>query len=487
MSRKRKSQSQDLTRRDFLWKNACAALTAAGMASTIYDLKLINAAAADNVRHQRSTAKTGLSTTGGTAPLAYKALVCIFLFGGNDGNNLLVPTDVGTYTQYVNNRGVLAIPQPGVTNGLLPLNYSDVNHTGYGIHPSMPEIQALFNSGQAALLANVGSLLAPLTRTQYLNRSVATPPQLFSHSDQQLEWQTSIDDQAPVTGWGGRSADLLYSLNSSNNVSMNISLAGANTFQTGKTISAYNVSSSGAVSLNSSSQLATLQALLNQSHTNLYESAFATEMNTALNDASLINTNIAATSSSTYWNPNPFPNTGIGNQLKMIARLIQAAPAFGHQRQIFFASMGGFDLHGSEGNYMGSQANLLQQLSQGMNALYKATVKMGLGPNVLQFTASDFSRTFPVNSIQGADHGWGNNHLMVGGSLNGQKIYGTYPQLVLNGPDDTNTGRWIPSTSVDQYSATIAKWFGVSPSNISTVFPYIGRFATPDLGFMQSN
>jgi len=204
----------------------------------------------------------------------YKALVCIFLFGGNDGNNWLVPTDDATYTnQYAPQRGALAVPNVGMTNGLLPLNANTSDGHTYGIHPRCPELAALFNSGKAAMLCNVGALLAPLTKAQYLNHSVALPPQLFSHSDQQTEWQTGIEDQQAKTGWGGRSADLLYSLNTSNNVSMNISLAGANTFQVGDTIQEYNVSTGGAVSLNvptsgqGPAQLQALKDLINMNHT----------------------------------------------------------------------------------------------------------------------------------------------------------------------------------------------------------------------------
>jgi uncharacterized protein (DUF1501 family) len=209
-------------------------------------------------------------------------------------------------------------------------------------------------------------------------------------------------------------------------------------------------------------------------------------MSTSINDATLLNSAIAPTASSTYWTT-PFSTTSLGSQMRTIARLIQAAPALGHNRQIFFASIGGFDLHSTEGNNAGAQANLFRDLSSSMNALYQATVQMGISQDVTQFTASDFSRTFPVNGGQGTDHGWGNHHLVVGGGVVGQNIYGTFPTLTVGGPDDTTTGRWIPTTSVDQYSATLAKWFGVSTGNMSSVFPYLGRFATPDLGFMAES
>jgi uncharacterized protein (DUF1501 family) len=480
MSRRRKATPEHLdpTRREFLWKGACAALSATGIASTIWDLRLINAAAAQSA----------------TQP-SYKALVCIFLFGGNDANNMVIPTDATYASNYVPARGVLAIPAVGQPSGVIQLVPPAGNPAvNLGLHPSMPLLSNLFTGGQLALLCNVGTLLAPLSRTQYLNHSVAVPPQLFSHNDQQVEWQTSVEDQPPKTGWGGRSADLLYSLNNNNAVSMNISLSGANTFQVGNVINEYNVSTNGAISLNISgsapgpAQLQALKDLIAMNHNNLYESAFATELNTAITDAQSLNNAIAATAPAPapvnwVWNT-AFPNTSLGNQLKMIARLIQAAPALGHNRQIFFASTGGFDLHSGQGAQTGAHANLLTDLNNCMNALYQATVQLGVQTSVTQFTASDFCRTFPVNTGLGSDHGWGNHQLILGGGVQGGKIYGTYPTLSVNGPDDTSTGRWIPTTSVDQYSATLAKWFGVSAGNMATVFPYIGRFATADLGFM---
>jgi uncharacterized protein (DUF1501 family) len=465
----------DANRREFLWKGACAALTATGIADSIWNLRMINAATA---------ATTAVATD-------YKALVCIFLFGGNDGNNLLIPTDTARYGQYTTSRGVLALTAPGTTNGILPLNATNVpSGLTYGIHPNCPELATLFNTdAKLALLSNVGTLLAPATKADYTNRTTAIPPQLFSHSDQQIEWQTSIEDQPPKTGWGGRSADLLYSLNANNNVSMSISLSGTNTYQVGNTIHEYSVSPGGAVSLNiptntaGNNELAALKALLALNHASLYEAAFATEMSTALGAAATINTAIAPTAAATYFTT-PFPASSLGQQLKMIARLIAAAPALGHNRQIFFASAGGFDLHSNEGVFGGSQGRLLADVSASMNALYRASVQLGVPNSVTQFTGSDFSRTFLVNGGSGADHGWGNNHLILGGGVQGQKIYGTYPDLTINGPSDTGTGRWIPTTSVDQYSATIAKWFGVSSTLMPTVFPYLGRFTTPDLGFL---
>jgi uncharacterized protein (DUF1501 family) len=479
MSRRKKEVDPlETSRREFLWKGACAALTTTGIATTIRDLRLMNAATAQ------------------TVPTNYKALVCLFLFGGNDGNNLIIPTDATRYAQYnapTNARGVLALSAPGTaSDSILPIttNNQPSNQT-YGIHPNCPELAALTGTaaspGPLAVLANVGTLLGPITKAQYQAGSAYVPPQIFSHPDQQIQWQTSLEDQPPKTGWGGRSADLLYTLNNNNAVSMNISLSGANTLQVGNTINEYSVSPSGAVSLNlpnntvGNNQLAALKALISMNHTNLYESAFATEMNTSLTDATTLNAAIAPTAGSYF--TTPFTTSSLGSQLKMIARLIQAAPVLGHNRQIFFASVGGYDLHYTEGTTLtavpgspGAQAVLLSDLSANMNALYQATVQMNVASSVTQFTASDFCRTFPVNGGNGADHGWGNHHLILGGAVKGGNLYGTFPTLVVGGANDTTTGRWIPTTSVDQYAATLATWFGVSSTNLDAVFPYLYRF-----------
>ena len=435
--------ANDPTRREFLWKGACAALTATGIASTIWDLRGIRAAAADQI----SANDPALTSD-------YKALVCIFLFGGNDGNNFLIPTDgsagnppyTGTYAQYYAARQAIAILPPSIA----PLNYTDPQHT-YGLHPGAAPLATLINQGKAAILCNVGTLLAPTSQSDYKNRKVPIPPQLFSHSDQQIEWQTAVEDQAPKTGWGGRTADLLYSLNTDNSVSMNISLAGANTFEVGDTIHEYNVSTGGAVSLNiptsgqGPAQLQALKDLIAMNHNNLYESAFASKMDTALTNAATLNAAIAPTSNANFFTT-PFPTSTLGKQLKMIARLIQASgnttvpsggsPTLGHNRQIFFASVGGFDLHATQGGLTGAHANLFADLSTCMKALYDATVQMGVANNVTQFTASDFSRTFPANGDAGTDHGWGNHQFILGGAVQGGDFYGRMPSLAVAGPDD---------------------------------------------------
>ena len=477
------------SRREFAHA-ACAAVGATAMVSTVWDLRMINAAAAASLPTQRTAAAERFSGPSASSNLLaatgpdYKALVCIFLFGGNDANNLLVPTDPTNYSAYSTARGALAIP----SSSLLPISPVVSDGRTYGLHPSCPELASLFGSGNLAMLCNVGTLVGPVTRAQYLAKTAAVPRQLFSHNDQQVQWQTSVPDRPFRTGWGGRAADLLHSLNGNATVSMSISLAGTNTFEVGNVVNTYNVSTNGAPSLNApSAQVQVIKDLIALNHANLYEGAYADVTNTAITNASLLNAAIQPTTSASYWTT-PFPTTSIGSQLRMIARLIAARGSLGHSRQIFFASVGGYDLHSGQVTAgtptAGPHANLFADLSKAMGAFYRATEQMAVAPNVTSFTTSDFGRTFPVNGTAGSDHGWGNHQIVMGGAVKGNRLYGTFPNLTINGPDDTDTGRFIPTTSVDEYSATLAKWFGVSSTDMPTVFPNIGRFANPDLGFL---
>jgi uncharacterized protein (DUF1501 family) len=464
------------SRRDFFRTASCAAVGSMAMGLTLRDLGLIN----------RAAAAVTLSD--------YKALVCIFLNGGNDANNLIIPTG-SEYANYANLRQNLALPESAV----LPITPIGGDGRSYAFHPSCAELQTLFNSGNLALQFNVGTLVFPLTRAQYNAGSVAKPPQLFSHSDQVAQWQTSIPDQPAKTGWGGRIANLLhpqqvdlangFPSTSSAKISMTVSLAGANTFEVGDYVSQYNVSTSGAVTLSgvTGSRLQAFKDILAISDTNLQRMAYAGVASHAVETGQLLNDSIASTAASTYWTQ-PFPNSTLGTQLKMIARLIAARDTLNMKRQIFFCQVSGYDLHTAQTTtdnpLTGAHANLLGELSQSMSAFHRAMEQLGIADRVTQFTASDFGRTFPSNG-QGSDHGWGSHHLVCGGAVNGNKTYGHFPTLAINGPDDTSTGRWIPSTAVDQYGATLASWFGVSNSDMPSVFPNLGRFAAPNLGFLR--
>jgi len=492
------------TRRQFLRQAACAAVGTAALTSAIRDLRFMNAAVAQSNIND------------------YKALVCIFLAGGNDSNNLIVPTIQSEYDNYAAIRTpLLTLPLSGApSNDLIQQIVSD-NPDGhqYGFHPACDKLVTLFNEKKLAVTFNTGTLVYPMTRSQYYS-SLTKPPQLFSHADQVTQWQTSVPDKPALTGWGGRCADLLATVQPNSPISLSVTLSGANTFEVGNIISQYSVSTGGAISLSgvSGARLNALTNMLALPYPNMQAQAYSSVATHAINSGTLLNGAIGTTGS-TAWTP-VFPGTitvptgtglvtfgsSLGPQLKMIARLIEAGSrsvaqgGFGMKRQIFFCSVGGYDLHtGQVGNSptVGSHANLLAELTQSMYAFQRAMELIGTGApaipgrvadpdfakRVTCFTSSDFGRTFPSNG-QGTDHGWGSHHLIMGGAVNGKKTYGRFPTLAIKGPDDTDTGRWIPTTACDQYFATLASWFGVDNSNLSTVFPNLGRFATPNLGFI---
>jgi uncharacterized protein (DUF1501 family) len=503
----RKSSLGPQSRRDFIRRAACAAVGTVALNATLRDLRFMNAAVA------QSKIPAG----------DYKALVCIFLAGGNDSNNLIVPTIQSEWNNYAAIRTpILALPISGAPYNVIPLSPTNSDGHSYGLHPACPELAAMFNgtgstSGKLAILFNAGTLVYPLTRAQYQSGALAKPPQLFSHADQVTQWQTSIPDQPPLTGWGGRVADLLTSVQPNAKISMSITLNGANTFEIGGSSSQYAVSTSGAVALSgvSGNRLSALTNILSVPYANLQAQAYANVAAHSIRTTALLNTTIANTADPSgtqqFWTT-PFPGSGsfqvttptsgakftssLGPQLKMIARLIEAGHrsaalnGFGLQRQIFFCSVGGYDLHTGQtsGNapatvVAGAHANLLAELSQCLNAFQAAMDQLGLSQNVTAFTASDFGRTFPSNGL-GSDHGWGSHHLIGGGAVKGQQTYGKFPTLTINGPDDTSTGRWIPTTATDQYFGTLATWFGVDSSNLTTIFPNIGRFSTQNIGFI---
>ncbi|HEX9940835.1 MAG TPA: DUF1501 domain-containing protein [Thermoanaerobaculia bacterium] len=462
------TQIRGTTRRQFLRQSACAAVGMTAMANTVFDLERIAAA----------------------APLVdYRSLVCVFLYGGNDGNNIVVPTLAGDYAQYAAARDALALPQSALLP-LKPLVTPPGDPRQWGLHPSLAKMQGMFNSGRAALVANVGPLVAPLTREEYLNRSVAVPPQLFSHSDQTVHWQTSLPDQPARTGWGGRTADLLHALNENARISMSISVAGTNTFQVGNVVTQYQVSPEGPVGLTSYVPAAqgadassnAIRGLLARSYGNLFERGYRGIFQRALDNQELLSGALAGAPQLTT----AFPDTDLGLQLKMIAQLISVREALGLRRQVFFCSGQGYDTHGSQigaSALDGTHADLLAELDGALAAFDAAMTELNVADSVTAFTASDFGRTY-VSNGDGSDHGWGSHHFVLGGAVRGGRFYGQLPTLAVGGPNDAGEGRWIPTTSVDEYAATLARWFGVAQSDLPLVLPNLGRFATPDLGFM---
>ena len=468
------------SRRDFLGTSACA-LGGVALASSLDTFRAVQALTPQ-------------------AASDYRALVCVFLNGGNDGNNMLV--DLNQLTAYNNARNAdqLALSQSG-SSPLLTI--SPTTGGSYGLHPNMTEMQTLFNQGNLAILCNNGPLVEPLTRTTYQNGTGKKPLQLFSHSDQVSLFQTAIANVASQTGWGGRLADKTASLNGAATFPSNVSIAGVNLFLTGVdtrqlAVGDSNTSLANVLILNNApgasqsdinSRLFSFNELRGfDGGVKLVKAAADIRSSSIQTDNALSSVNPTLTTS--------FPNTTLGRQLKQVALLIKASTdavaGINMKRQIFFVQLGGFDTHS---NQIGGQGSLLTQLSQAINAFFQATGEPGMPgqDKVTLFTMSDFGRTLDPagtgTTNVGSDHAWGNHHLIVGGSVLGHALYGLYPNLSLNGPDDADSGagargRWIPTTSVEQYAATLATWYGVSPADLTTVFPLIGRFSSPNLGFM---
>lgn len=420
-----------------------------------------------------------------SAPTDYKALVCIFLFGGNDGNNVVIGADTAGYTEYSAVRGAASginIAQSELLT-IQPKNTSRV----FGLHPSLAKVHPLFASGQLAVLANVGPLNRPTTKAAYL-AGTDNPYQLFSHADQQAQWQTTFSDEPSRTGWGGRLADAVKSMNGSAAMPVSTSIAGNVLFAQGSATSALTVPSSGTFGLsdNGTNSIArarqqALAALLGEGRDHTLVMETADGLANAINLSTIVNPVISATNTTIQ---SLFNTTGnsLALQLQQVAKLIAARDTFGVKRQVFFVSLGGFDTHTGQLN---TQVNLLTQVGDAMKSFYDATATLGVADKVTSFTLSDFGRTFKPAAGGGSDHAWGNHHFIMGGAVKGGAMYGTFPTLALTGPDDVSSeGRWLPSTSVDQYAATLATWFGVTDAQLSTVLPNLSAFPTKNLGFL---
>lgn len=483
-----------MSRRSFLGQASCAAISSIPILSTLLNLRVAGSLAAV------------------TAPSAgeYRALVCIFQSGGNDSYNMLTPysgassTAANAYTEYATSRSNLALPLAQLRQ-INPLNTPGRT---FGVHPGMPNLQGLFEAGNAAFVANVGTLIEPVqNRGQVAQGSRRLPLGLYSHSDQIEQWQTSVPHSRSGVGWAGRMLDLIQGINPGQIVSMNISTDGSNVWQSGVTGAEYAVDpgnaqdpTGGAVALAGYAQAydpndahlnatsAAVDSLLAQEYTHLLEATLQKKRRAA-RDAYALYT--SATAAALPGNVT-FPNTSVGRQLRQVARAINGRNGLGAVRQTFFVNSGGWDHHS---NTLANQAAMLPEIDGGLGAFWQQLVAMGIQNQVTIFSASDFGRTLTSNS-QGSDHAWGGNAYVVGGSVLGRRIYGSYPSLAVNpdigaevNPLDTGRGRLIPTTSCDQFFAEMALWLGVSPSSLPLVLPNIGNFwsasgGTPPLGFL---
>ena len=416
----------------------------------------------------------------------YKALVCVFLYGGVDGNSLVIPADAAGYGQYSAVRTAASginIPLASLQT-IQPLSSA----TPFGLHPAFGELKTLFDQKKMAVLCNVGTLMQPMTKADYAAGRFR-PSNLFSHSDQQSEWQAGVYDQTSRTGWGGRLADRVVAMNGNIAFPVVTSTSGTTLFMTGNGKSPLSIPTSGTFGLQgyttnnaaNTARKAALQQLLDMDRDNLFVNGASDITATAIELSATVGPIVANTASSVQ-NLFTGQNNSIAQQLLTVAKLIEARASTGVKRQIFFVSLGGFDTHTNELNTL---QNLLGQLSLALKSFYDATIRLGVADNVTSFTLSDFGRTFKPAAGQGSDHAWGNHQIIVGGAVKGGDFYGKYPTLQLSGPNDvTAEGRWLPTTAVDQYAATLATWFGLPASDLPIVLPTVSKFPTANLGFL---
>ena len=465
--------------------------------------------------HRRAFLKRGLAlgAIGAGAPLAmnlaafgeaaaaeasdYKALVCVFLFGGNDYANTFIPCDLKNYDRYAAIRGGV----DGRKRGGIALGHDELTKTAltpvtaqtltddlqYALAPEMTDLASLFNAGHAAALLNVGPLMTPVTLREYKSSDrvkYPLPPKLFSHNDQQSVWQADGSEGATV-GWGGRLGDLALNSNRTSSLTC-ISASGNAVFVSGNTALQYEISPSGAIPIwaakgglyGSNAASAALKTLITQPSQNMLENEFVRVTQRSMDLETVVNGALAPVTLKTAFDAGG-KNT-LAQQLRVVARLIGARDTLGAKRQVFFVSLGGFDTHAG---LMAKHPGLVAQVNEALGAFYQSTVEMGVADKVTAFTASDFGRTLTSNG-DGSDHGWGGHHLIVGGAVKGGQFYGTAPKVSVDSDDQVGQGRLLPSTGTDQMSATLGRWFGVGASDLPSILPNIGRFATPDLGFM---
>ena len=482
------------TRRQFIGQASCAAISAIPVLNTLLNLRLASS----------------IANAAPPQPGEYRALVCIFQSGGNDSFNMLAPfsglspSGANAFTEYTASRSDLALG----LNDLIEIHPTNTPGRTFGVHGGMPQLAAIFEAGHAAFVANVGTLIEPvMNRTQVAQAEKRLPLGLYSHSDQIEQWQTSVPHSRSGIGWAGRMLDILKDVNANPILSMNISTDGSNVWQTGVSDAEYAVSpgndndpTGGAVPLSGyaanyvsgdalvNATSAAVDSQLAQDYTNLFQQTFQKKRRAAQDAYALYSTATAGALPGGI----VFPNTSVGRQLRQVAKAIAGRVALGAVRQTFFVNRGGWDHHS---NTLALQAAMLPEIDAALGAFWAQLGALGIQPNVTIFSASDFGRTLTSNS-QGSDHAWGGNAYVVGGSVVGRKIYGTYPSLAVNpesgaeiNPLDTGRGRLIPTTSCDQFFAEMALWLGVPASSLPLILPNIGNFyatgsGTPPLGFL---
>ncbi|MFK8053496.1 MAG: DUF1501 domain-containing protein [Woeseiaceae bacterium] len=411
----------------------------------------------------------------------YRALVCILLAGGNDSFNMLVPTDTEQYSAYAAIRSDLALEQ----QSLLPVTLANPSERTFGLHPSMGALQTLLNNGDACMLANTGTLLEAFDAASVQAGTANLPVGLFSHADQIQQWQTAVSNNRTAEGWAGRIADRAASASAMNGLSMNISLSGSNIFQSGRNTNPYSISASGngAVSINEyntpdffgTNRKTAIDALLAASTTDPIQAEYQRRFRNALDSQAVF---ADAMQQAPMLTTMISENNALSNALAQIARVISVRDQLGASRQTFFVTVGGWDHHDE---VLDNQARMLPLVANAMADFRALLGELAVFDQVTTFTTSDFGRTLTSNG-RGSDHGWGGHHVVMGGSVQGARLFGEYPLLATNAPLDVGRGIYAPTTSVDEYFAELALWFGVSASDLTTILPNIGRFYSPQPG-----
>lgn len=452
-----------LTRRNFLGQSSCAAIGCTTFLSTLCNLKVMNAASISN------------SAVIGSGD--YKAMICLMLAGGNDSYNMVIPTDTNQFNKYQAIRTNLAVNRNDI---------HELNGVNLGLHPAMPQVRKLFNNGKLSIVANIGTLLEPLQNKQQLwNGTAPVPLGLFSHSDQAQQWQTSIPHERSAVGWGGKISDLLKATNTNENISMNISLNGSNVFQKGNSTVEYAIDayegSIGMEGYDDQWQFGTLRKaaidnMVDQSYADMFKSAYVDVIKIARD--SHIEFSDALSNISPF--TTQFSDNYLSESMHMIAKVIKARDTLGMKRQIFFVEYDGWDHHDE---VLEAQNMMYGYVNNAMDELNDALEEMNMSDCVTTFTMSEFGRTLASNG-NGTDHGWGGNVMVMGGAVDGGKVFGNYPDLELNSDIELGAGVYMPSLSVDEYFAELALWFGVSPTDLVDIFPNLGNFYSVNSGSM---
>ncbi len=460
-----------ISRRRFLKRASAASFGLGTAGASLFKLNALRAAAKGNM------------TAGGAD---YKALVCLFQAGGNDSHNMLVPSDTSAYREYAMTRTNLALSR----EDLLPLNHTNNDGRSYALNPSMQGVQSLFNQGQLAFINNVGTLVHPVNKMEYEDRKVPLPLGLFSHSDQIAQWQTAQPSLRVNHGWGGKLAEMMQSLNASNDISMNITLSGTNIFQFADQVVEYSVSPSGeGYGIRGYggdhdfdvARTELINGILYHEHQDMYKKTYVEVLRNSIESQQLFNETIESVPEFLT----EFSNNRLSGSFQMIAKIIASRELLGFKRQIFFVRVGGWDHHD---NLLRRQHELLGGVSNALAEFASALQEINAFDCVTTFTMSEFGRTLTSNG-DGSDHAWGGNVMVMGGVVNGGQMYGEYPSLALDNPLDIGRGRLIPTLSNDEYFSELALWFGVAPSDLPTIFPNVTNFYSPGptkpIGFLS--